>query len=219
MANNSTTIINSIISKTDKKLVELEARKEINVSMRIDEVIPFIRQINSLAKDDQSTRKFDLTLDKTGSCTVAYSVDGESVSAGSNVLKYGDELTITVTPATAYSITKLQVNGKDYVSGTKIVVDTDISIVVISTKVLFDLTTTADDHCSISVLKGATVVTAGTNAIQVGDVLTISATATEGYEIATLKVNGENFVSGSTITVSGDVTIVATSSAVVEPEA
>lgn len=218
MANNNSQIISTIISRVDKKIIELEKRECINVVMRIDEIVPFLKGVLALAKDDQTTRKFDITESKTGSCTIAYKINGESASAGSNVLTYGDTLVITVTPATAYSITKLQVNGKDYTSGTPITVTTDISLVVISTKVLFDLSITDDDHSTISVMKGTTAVTAGTNAIQVGDVLTISATADEGYEIATLTVNGESFTSGSTLTVSGNVAVVATSSAVETPE-
>lgn len=77
----------------------------------------------------------------------------------------------------------------------------------------YDLTVTADDHCSVSVTKGGVTVTPGTDAIAAGDVLTITATAGEGYAIATLTVGGESFVSGSTVTVSGDVTVVATSEA------
>ena len=217
MANNSQKI-SSLIERLDKRVIDLATREHINVTMRIDEELPFLRRCLAIAKDDQSTRKFDITESKTGSCTITYLADGESVSAGSNVLIYGDTLVITVTPATGYEITSLKVNGKDYVSGTSITVTTDIALVVVSTKVLYDLTVTPDEHCSISVLKGATSVSAGTNAVRVGDELTISATATEGYEIATLTVNGDDFTSGSTYTVEGNVVVVATSSAIPQPE-
>ena len=214
MAKNSSEIITDIIEMVDRKVIDLTYREKINVQMRIDEVIPFLEEVLALAKDDQSSRKFDLTESKTGTCTIAYQVNGESASTGANVLKYGDKLKITVTAGTGYTITKLQVNGKNYTSGTEITVDTDIAVTVISTLNTYDLSVTADEHCSVAVTKGGQAVTAGEDAISYGDVLTITATADEDYQIATLTVNGDAFTSGDTVTVSGKVAVVATSDAV-----
>ena len=214
MAKNSSEIITDIIEMVDRKVIDLTYREKINVQMRIDEVIPFLEEVLALAKDDQSSRKFDLTESKTGTCTIAYQVNGESASTGANVLKYGDKLKITVTAGTGYTITKLQVNGKDYTSGETITVDTDIAVTVISTLNTYDLSVTADEHCSVAVTKGGEAVTPGEDAISYGDVLTITATADEDYQIATLTVNGDAFTSGNTVTVSGNVTVVATSEAV-----
>ena len=209
MANNSQ-IISTIISRVDKKIIELEKRECINVVMRIDEIVPFLKGVLDLAKDDQTTRKFDITESKTGSCTIAYTINGESANAGSNVLTYGDTLVITVTAATGSTITKLQVNGKDYTSGTSITVTTDISLVVISTLNTYNLTLTPAEHTTISVLKGTTPVSAGENVISYGDSLRISATADEGYSITSLNINGEDYVSDQTITVTGNVTVTTT---------
>ena len=214
MAKNSSEIITDIIEMVDRKVIDLTYREKINVQMRIDEVIPFLEEVLALAKDDQSSRKFDLTESKTGTCTIAYQVNGESASTGANVLKYGDKLKITVTAGTGYTITKLQVNGKDYTSGSTITVDTDIAVTVISTLNTYDLSVTADEHCTVAVTKGGEAVTAGEDAISYGDVLTITATADEDHQIATLTVNGDAFTSGDTVTVSGNVTVVATSEAV-----
>ena len=96
MAKNSSEIITDIIEMVDRKVIDLTYREKINVQMRIDEVIPFLEEVLALAKDDQSSRKFDLTESKTGTCTIAYQVNGESASTGANVLKYGDKLKITV---------------------------------------------------------------------------------------------------------------------------
>lgn len=68
--NNNTQIISTIISRLDKKIIDLETREHINVSMRIDEITPFLINIRDLAKNDESTRKFDLSETKTGSCSV-----------------------------------------------------------------------------------------------------------------------------------------------------
>ena len=211
---NSAELIDEVVNYLDKQVTVLTHREKINVQMRIDETLAILQHALDLAKDDQQSRKFDLTLDKTGTCTVAYQVNGESASAGANVLKYGDKLKITVTAGTGYTITKLQVNGKNYTSGTEITVDTDIAVTVISTLNTYDLSVTADEHCTIAVTKGGEAVTAGEDAISYGDVLTITATAEEDYQIATLTVNGDAFTSGNTVTVSGNVTVVATSEAV-----
>lgn len=216
MANNNAQIISSIISLVDKKITILEAREKINVSMRIDEIIPFLKDISALAKDDQSSRKFDLILDKTGSATVSYTINGESGSAGANVLKFGDKLVITVTAATGYTITKLKVNGKDYVSGTEITVEDDISVEVVSTLNTYNLTITPAEHTSISVLKGSTPVSAGTGVISYGDSLVISATADEGYMITSLNINGVDYVGDQTVTVTGNITVTTTAVASAE---
>ena len=211
---NSAELIGDIVASLDRKVIDLEYYNKTHVSMKVEDVVKYLKGVLAIAKDDQSSRKFDLTLDKTGTCTVAYEVNGETASAGANVLKYGDKLEITVTAGTGYTITKLQVNGKDYTSGTEITVDTDIAVTVIATLNTYDLSVTADEHCTIAVTKGGEAVTAGEDAISYGDVLTITATAGEGYQIATLTVNGDAFTSGNTVTVSGNVTVVATSEAV-----
>lgn len=214
MAKNSAELIDEVVNYTEKKVIELEHREKINVAMRIDETLDILSRILGLAKDDQSSRKFDLTLDKTGNCTVAYTVNGVSASAGANVLKYGDKLVITVTASTGSTITKLKVNNKNYTSGTEITVDTDIAVEVVATLNTYDLAVTDDEHCTVAVTKGGVAVEAGANKITYGDILTITATAAEDYQIATLTVNGETFTSGNTVTVSGNVTVVATSEAI-----
>lgn len=201
--------INEIISSLENKITVLRARNEINVSMRIDKVIPYLEELLSIAKDDISTRKFDIVEQITGSCTLSYEVDGESVSAGSNVLTYGDELTITATPASHYVLKSLKVNGVDFESGDTITVTTDLTITVVAELETFDLTITAGENSTISVTRNGVAVTAGTDKLSYGDVLTISASAGEGYTLSTLTVNGTDFVSGQTFTVTDDVTIVS----------
>lgn len=207
---NSSQIISSIISKVDKRITELEKRDTINVSMRIDEVVPFLKEISALAKDDQSSRKFDLIEDKTGSCSITYTINGESGSTGANVLSYGDELIINVAPSTGYHITTLKVNNKDYVSGTKIVVDKDIKLVVVASVDKYNLTLTPAEHSTITVTKGGTPVSAGANAISYGDTLLIASTAEEGYQVTALTINGTDYVSDQTITVTGNVSVSTT---------
>ena len=216
MAKNNSEIINDIIASVDRKIIDLEYREKTNVTMRIDEIVPYLKGVLELAKDDQSSRKFDLTLDKTGACTVAYTVNGVSASAGANVLKYGDKLVITVTASTGSTITKLKVNNKNYTSGTEITVDTDIAVEVVSTLNTYDLTITPADHTSITVTRGGTEVHAGHDKISYGDTLLVSATADEGYQITALTINDVDYVGDQTVTVTGNVTVTTTATTVGE---
>lgn len=210
--------INQIITSLSKEITVLNAKKEINVSMRIDKVIPYLQNLLSIAQDDISSRKFDIVEQITGSCTLSYEINGQSASAGSNVLKYGDTLKITATPASHYLLKSLKVNGENFVSGSTIIVTTDITVTVVTELEKFDLTITAGENSTITVTRNDVAVSAGEDAISYGDVLTISASAGEGYELSTLTVNGNDFVSGQTVTVSGNVTIVSAATEVVTPD-
>ena len=205
---NSAELIDEVVNYLDKQVTVLTHREKINVQMRIDETIAILQHALDLAKDDQTSRKFDLTQDKTGACTIAYTVNGETASTGANVLKYGDKLTITVTASTGSTITKLQVNGKDYTSGTEITVDTDIAVTVISTLNTYNLTVTAGDNTTVTVTKGGTTVSAGTGVLTYGDEIVITAEASEGYTLSTFTINGESYATAQTITVSGNVAVV-----------
>lgn len=205
---NSAELIDEVVDMLDKKIIELEYREHINVQMRIDDVIDFLKDVEAVAKDDQSSRKFDLTQDKTGACTIVYTVNGETASTGANVLKYGDKLVITVTASTGSTITKLQVNGKDYTSGTEITVDTDIALEVVSTLNTYNLTVTAGENTTVTVTKGADEIEAGTGVLTYGDEIVITAEASEGYTLSTFTINGESYATAQTITVSGNVAVV-----------
>lgn len=74
----------------------------------------------------------------------------------------------------------------------------------------FDLTVTPT-ACTVVVTSGGETITAGEDAVYHTQVLTITATPDEGYELSILTVNGDAFVSGTTHTVNGaNVVVVAT---------
>ena len=207
---NSAELIDEVVNYLDKQVTVLTHREKINVQMRIDETIAILQHALDLAKDDQTSRKFDLTQDKTGACTIAYTVNGETASTGANVLKYGDKLTITVTASTGSTITKLQVNGKDYASGTEITVDTDIAVEVVSTLNTYNLTLTPAEHTTITVTRGGDVVEAGTGVLTYGDTILISADASEGYMLTALTINNVDYIGNQQITVTGNVAVETT---------
>lgn len=74
------------------------------------------------------------------------------------------------------------------------------------TPTTYKLTLTQGDDTTLTVMKGTTAM-ANNDDISVGDVLTISATATTGT--ATITVNGEAFTSGNTFTVAGNTVVVS----------
>lgn len=73
----------------------------------------------------------------------------------------------------------------------------------------YDLARTAT-NATVTVKRGNKSIADGNDILYNGDKLKITAEADEGYEITTLTINGDDFESGDTITVSGKVTIVAT---------
>ena len=83
-------------------------------------------------------------------------------------------------------------------------------------KFSYDLTTTPDSGCTIVVSRqssgvGSTGTVTSGGILYAGDSIKISAAPKTNYQIKTLTVNGSSFQSGNTHTVSGSVTIAATS--------
>ena len=78
----------------------------------------------------------------------------------------------------------------------------------------FDLHRTAT-NCTITILdEDNDPITDGSNKLSYGDVIKISVVASEGYENATLSVNGLPFTSGNTMVVKNDLTIVGSATAI-----
>ena len=75
----------------------------------------------------------------------------------------------------------------------------------------------AGEGGSVTVLDGASPVVSGSSVAE-GTELTITATPDEGYELATLTVNGDDFENGGSWLVVGDVNVVATFTEVVRYE-
>ena len=75
----------------------------------------------------------------------------------------------------------------------------------------------AGEGGSVTVLDGESPVASGSSVAE-GTELTITATPDEGYELATLTVNGEDFENGGSWLVVGDVNVVATFTEVVRYE-
>lgn len=138
-------------------------------------------------------------------------VDGEiEYSAGANVLPLGAEVVITATNDVGYEVTGITVNGEPFVNGDTLVVSTNTEIEVFVAELSHDLTITKDANCTLTVMYGENELVAGEDVIPNSAELVITATASEGYSIATLTINGTAFTSGESIVATEDIAIVAT---------
>lgn len=209
------TKLEEIKALVEREIILLKAKKEINVTKRIDSAIAFLESIIT-AIDDPET-KFDLSITADTHATVAVTKGGTSISAGKDVLTKDDVITVTATPASGYKLSKFTINGVSAESGDTVTVTGDIKIVVEAVKV-YDLTVTAT-HTTVVAKVGGETITAGTGVLTSGDTLVITAEAEEGYELSTLTANGTDIESGDELEVSADVAIVASSTLIpVEPE-
>lgn len=161
---------------------------------------------------DEEKEPYDLT--KTEShVTVTFKRNGKSQSASKDCLYNGDKLKVTATPAEGYDLTTLTANNEAIESGDVLTVDKhSIAIVASGTLKTFDLERSCDNVTTVVTVSGDAV-TDGEGKLTYGDVATITATADDNYTLKSLKVNGEDFVSGSTLTVDADVEIVAVAEA------
>ena len=138
-----------------------------------------------------------------------------SVSNGAR-LYYGDKLTITFAASSGYGLSSHTVNGSNFTSGNSHTVSANVSIVS-AALAAYTLSISAGNGSSIVVSRtssGVNGVGAGTLSngarIYKNDLLKISFSANNNYELLTHTVNNVNFVSGNTHTVNGNTTIVST---------
>ena len=125
---------------------------------------------------------------------------------------YNDKLEITFSAETGYNLTTTQVNNNDF-SGGEYTVKGDVSVASAASLKSYTLTIQPDAHSNISVKRNGTAFSGDT--IYHFDVLTITITANGGYKIKSAEINGTSLTPNveNSYEVSGDVIIVATSSA------
>ena len=143
--------------------------------------------------------------------TLTVTTDTGTLQSGATV-EAGTSITVTATPDEGYELETLTVGGKTFTSGESYVVEANTEIVATFAEVPPTMYTVSwkADNCDITVktAEGTTVDNGGE--VAEGTELTITATAVDGYELESLTVNGDDFENGTTWTVAGDVTIVAT---------
>lgn len=124
-------------------------------------------------------------------------------------INYGDVLTITFSTEEGYNLGVHTVNGKTFQSGASHTVTSDVTVAVTAILKTFQLSITNSVGIAVSVIRNGKQIQNQAN-ITYGDVLTITFSAAAGYVAVTQTVNGEEFTSGETHKVMGNVEIVAT---------
>lgn len=200
--------IDDVISSLTTKIIELEKRETINVAMRIDDVIAYLEDVRDIANGAKQSQRFDLVESIGTGATIVYKVGNRTVTAGNDVLKYGDALKITVTPSTGYDIASFTINGENAVSGSTITVTENLEVVVTAALKTFDLTQTVGENCTVAYTIGGETVSAGTGVLTYGDTLVTTVTFAEGYVVDTFTINGDNATSPQSTSVTGDVAVV-----------
>jgi uncharacterized repeat protein (TIGR02543 family) len=145
-------------------------------------------------------------------CTITFNANHGSGAPAALTACRGASSTLPggVPTRTGYSFlgwsTSSSATTASYSPGGTIVVSGNTTLYAVWKANSYSLTITKPATGYVSILKNGESFTG--NTVQHDDVLTITATASPGYRVLTLKVNGSDFVSGSTHTVSGAVAIV-----------
>ena len=163
-------------------------------------------------QEAQPDCKISWTEPENGTIEVSVYGTDETVENGATV-PYGTTVNIVATPAAGYELEGITINGEPYEStafGYLVTADLNIEATFVEVPVTMYTVSWTADNCDITVktAEGTTVDNGGE--VAEGTELTITATAVDGYELESLTVNGDDFENGTTWTVNGDVSIVAT---------
>ncbi|MDD6288600.1 MAG: Ig-like domain-containing protein [Eggerthellales bacterium] len=153
--------------------------------------------------------KFDLAV-SASNCTVTVTRDGKTVDPGAQTLQYGDVVSISVAdPGNDYECASFTVNDKDFQSDSTLTVYSNVDVQASYTKIpRFDLAVSAS-NCTVTVTRDGKTVDPGTEALKRDDVIAIQVQSDQDFAFSKFTVNGKDFQSGSTLTISEAVAIEA----------
>lgn len=169
-----------------------------------------------------SVRSYKLTIDEDAGTIITVertSSPLQDASTGDlsdgDSIYYSDVLKITFSAETGYNLDAHTVDGSTFTSGKTKTVNAAVSVEATATVQSFKLSLSSGVGSTITVnrtkspLQGASTGNLSNGeTIYYADVLMLSFSATAGYEIKEQTVNGEDFYSGDTHTVTANVTIV-----------
>lgn len=173
-----------------------------------------------------SVQRFTLSVSQgTGSAIQVTRTSSPKQGAGTGVLSsgdyiyYSDVLVIYFDKDTGYNLATHKVNNNTFTSGSQHTVTGSVSVSSTAVLVEYALSIGTDDGITVTVNRTSSPLgKAPTGVIESGtplyynDRISITFTPKNGYNVSTHSVNGSTFTSGSIHTVSGDVTIVGSSS-------
>ena len=155
-------------------------------------------------------KTFTLTILEGANSSIAVMRENEVLSNGATIT-YGDELTISFSAPSGYDLSTHTVNGSTFASGGKHTVTGAVSVASAASLKTFELSISEGTGSSIVVKRGSTTLSDGAT-ITYGDELTITFSASTGYNLGTHTVNGSTFTSGGKHTVTGAVSVASTAS-------
>ena len=173
-----------------------------------------------------NVQRFTLSVSQgTGSAIQVTRTSSPKQGAGTGVLSsgdyiyYSDVLVIYFDKDTGYNLDTHKVNNNTFTSGSQHTVTGAVSVSSTAVLVEYALSVGTDDGITVTVNRTSSPLgKAPTGVIESGtplyynDRISITFTPKNGYNVATHSVNGSTFTSGSIHTVSGDVTVVGSSS-------
>ncbi len=154
------------------------------------------------------TRTFTLSISAGTGCAVTVLRDGTALSDGA-AITYGDRLTVSFAAQAGWELLTHTLNGASFPSGGTHTVTGAVSVAAAAARKTYALTISAGAGCTVTVLRGGAALSDGA-VLTHGDVLTVRFAAQAGYELLTHTLNGADFSSGGTHTVSDAVTVAAT---------
>lgn len=164
---------------------------------------------NSVTVDLSQNRTFTLSISAGAGSTISVTRSGAALSNGASIT-YGDVLTVTYGASSGYNLATHTLNGSTFTSGNTHTVTGNVAVASTATPKGYTLTISPGANSSITVKKNGSAVSSGAT-VYAGDVLAISATASTGFSISGVTVNGNAIANNSSYTVgSAAVTIACT---------
>ena len=166
---------------------------------------------------DGTYKSYTLTFSQGAGTNLEVTKGGSTISSGTTVYT-GDVIQVWYNASTGYTNATCSVSSVGTVSnGGTFTVSTNHTITTSATVLSYSLSISAGTGSTITVnrtsspLKGAaTGNITSSDPIYYNDSLTIAFVALPGYELVTTTVNGSNFISGNTHTVTDNVTVLTT---------
>lgn len=152
--------------------------------------------------------KYPVTWTNPDNGTIVVKNGSTNVTTGTEV-EHNTTLTISAAAETGYTLTELTVNNTPFTSGQTHTVEGITEIRATTTINQYPVTWSNPTGVTVTVNDGTSNIVSGAK-IEYSTMITITATAQTGYTLSSLTVNGMDFESDGTLTVTSAIEIVAT---------
>lgn len=163
-----------------------------------------------------SVQTYQLSIDQGANTTITvnrvnspYGGAAQGYLSNGATLYQGDEISVSYSASTGYSVTTHTVNGSDFDSGLVITVADSIAVITAATLNTYNISVDIGEHLTLSVQRTSSPLGGGrTGSIMLsediiyhGDVLVIAALPGSGYGVDSMTVNGDPVSSPYTVTI------------------